>query len=168
MPQHGSHCLLNVDWMPARILSADGAQLRLERDGRIITADLTGFDWLGYQTAFETWLTNWRETEEAEAARRRTEWDRGQFEREELKAGRQERAAEQKRQDRLWRVHHDVPWRASGDFYDHIETGENRCYATADELETEVILVDLEDVDAELIAAVDCERSRLMADVNAG
>ena len=160
MTQHNDHCILNVDWMPARILRMDGVRVDLERAGVIVRADLTGFDWDGYHAAFEKWHAEQR----AEAAQRKAARDRGEAEREELKAGRREQAAEQKRQDRLWLQHASVPWWAGwsdSDFYYHVETGENRCFSTADELETEVVLADLEFVDAELIGAVDCERSRL-------
>ena len=46
-------------------------------------------------------------------------------------------------------------------FWRHRDTGDSCCYPTADELEDEIVLVDLEDVDAQLIVAVDCERLTL-------
>jgi hypothetical protein len=63
--------------------------------------------------------------------------------------------AQEKRQHAAWRKAIEATQER------HVNTGESACFATADDLEDEVILVDLEFTDPDPILAVNCETTHL-------
>jgi hypothetical protein len=175
MLQHDDHCIMNFNWEPARITWLAGQRLGIVCQGQSLVVDLSRLDWQAYDETFQDWLARYRRRDledalEAQRAAEReaeeiTHWQAHEAQR---LRDRDERArrweAEQQEKKRNWKPWHgDVPWGAEPEahFHHHIDTGDSRCFATADELEHEVVLADLEYVDAELIAAVDCERSIL-------
>ena len=154
--QHADHCIMNVDWRPWRIQSI--------RDGRYMTvvnargatkvADLSVLDFDEYCNNAAAWL----EEESArlatiEAFRAIKRADDARHERENARRGKEHDEQELERHRREWQA----AFRASTAHKQLLASG----YGSIDDLEREVVLVDLEDTDAETILAIDCQTFHL-------
>lgn len=134
---HDHHCIMNVDYRPWRIQSIrDGRYMEVAYGGQTRTADLSVLHWEKYCADAAAFL------KDEQARLERTRADQAEQQKRELEwAYREYREAARQMiaTDRLL---------ASG-------------YGPIDDLESEVVLVDLEDTDAETILAVDCQTFHL-------
>ena len=155
--QADNHCIMNVDYRPWRVQSIqDGGRSMtvVSPSGETRTADLNVLDWGKYCDDAAAWLK-----EEGERLARIAEHqaryrvDRARRDREEARWERARAARDLERDRREW--HEAV--RASVAYEQLLASG----YGSIDDLEREVVLVDLEDTDAETILAVDCQTFHL-------
>ena len=154
---HDNHCIMNVDYRPWRVQSIqDGGRYMtvVSPRGETRTADLSVLNWDKYCDAAAAWLKEEGErlTRIAEAqARQRI--DKARWDREDARQAKERGERELERYRREW--HEAV--RATLGYEQLLASG----YGSIDDLEREVVLVDLEDTDAEMILAVDCQTFHL-------
>lgn len=134
---HDHHCIMNVDYRPWRIQSIrDGRYMVVAYYEQTKTADLSILNWEKYCADAAAFLKD----EQARLEQRRADDTAAMMrELERIKRGWAECVRQTIATERLF---------ASG-------------YGSIDDLEREVVLVDLEDTDAETILAVDCQTFHL-------
>ena len=136
--QHDHHCIMNVDWRPWRIQSIlDGRYMTVVSEtGQTRTADLSVLNWDKYCADAAAWLK-----EEGERLEQQRVYQAQALMRKVERTKREWAAS-------VRRMLAEEQLLASG-------------YGPIDDLEREVVLVDLEDTDAETILAVDCQTFHL-------
>lgn len=134
--QHDNHCIMNVDYRPWRIQWIHNGQMCVGRGEATRVADLSKLNWDKYCRDAATWLAG--------------EGERIAAREEDLKQSREREHARRLRE--------------ALEFYYSFVAHERLLasgYGAIDDLEREVVLVDLEDTDAETILAVDCQTFHL-------
>ena len=146
--QHDDHCLMNVDYKVWRVLEVSGHFMTVVNpSGNMRVADLNLIDWSQYCANAAAWLKE--EGERIEEAK-------------ETKARIQRLHHECERQDEERRRAQDErEWREIMRQTLAVDRLLASGYGPIDDLEREVVLVDLEDTDANEILAVDCQTFHL-------
>ena len=150
---HDNHCIMNVDYRPWRVQSIqDGGRYMtvVSPSGETRTADLCVLNWDKYCDDAAVWLKEEGERLARIAAHQeRCRIDKARWDREEARWARERGERELERDRREWQE----SVRASIGYAQLLASG----YGSIDDLEREVVLVDLEDTNAETILAVDCQ-----------
>ena len=146
--QHDDHCLMNVDYKVWRVLEVSGHFMTVvSSSGNMRVADLNLIDWSQYCANAAAWLK-----EEGERIEREKE-DKARLQQLYRECERQDEERERAKREREWR---EIMRQALA--LDRLLASS---YGPIDDLEREVVLVDLEDTDANEILAVDCQTFHL-------
>ena len=154
--QHDNHCIMNVDWQPWLIQSIkDGRYMTVvNAQGVTKVADLSVLNFDEYCDNAAAWLAEESaQLARIEAFRAARRADDARYEREEARREKERGELELERYRREWQQ----AIRRSIGYAQLLASG----YGPIDDLEREVVLVDLEDTDANEILAVDCQTFHL-------